>query len=46
MIRFIDDLEGAILDNLKLVAYFLVGFATVSLFLYALTFCIQWIRGQ
>lgn len=46
MTRFIVDLKGAILDNLKLVAYFLVGFATVALFLYALTFCIKLISVQ
>ncbi|XKH49508.1 hypothetical protein LG275_07580 [Chryseomicrobium palamuruense] len=37
VLSFIDDLVGAVLDLLKLVAYFFVGAIGVSIVLYSIT---------
>ncbi|MBZ5201871.1 hypothetical protein HU147_11635 [Planomicrobium chinense] len=36
MIKFMDDLVGAVIDNLKLIGYFLAGGLVVSAVLYAI----------
>ncbi|MCP2034666.1 hypothetical protein L1279_001653 [Planomicrobium sp. HSC-17F08] len=37
MIKFMDDIVGAIVDNIKLIGYFLAGVLGVSAVLYAFT---------
>ena len=46
MLRFIDDLAGAIMDFIKnifgLLGYFLAGFIIVAVFMYILMYLIVW----
>ena len=46
MLRFIDDLGGAIMDFIKsilgLLGYFLAGFIIVAVFMYILMYLIVW----
>ena len=37
LIKFMDDFVGAVIDNLKLIGYFLAGVLVVSAILYAFT---------
>ncbi len=46
MQRFLNDLLGAIKDNLKLIGYFFLGLFSVGAFLYGVTFVIQFITGN
>lgn len=36
MIKFLDDVVGAVIDNIKLIGYFLAGVLGVSAVLYAI----------
>ncbi|WP_158003012.1 MULTISPECIES: hypothetical protein [Lysinibacillus] len=46
MQRLLNDLLGAIKDNLKLICYFFLGVFSVGAFLYAVTFVIKFITGD
>ncbi|WP_185903442.1 hypothetical protein [Lysinibacillus sphaericus] len=45
MQRFLNDLLGAIKDNLKLIGYYFLGVFSVGAFLYAVTFVLKFITG-
>lgn len=46
MQRFLNDLLGAIKDNLKLIGYYFLGVFLVGAFLYAITFVLKFITGD
>jgi len=46
MARFLNDLLGAIKDNLLYIGYFFAGVFLVGAFLYAVTFVISFISGE
>lgn len=46
MQRFLNDLLGAIKDNLKLIGYYFLGVFSVGAFLYTITFVLKFITGD